>query len=451
MGHTDFHDNSGEHRNLFNKLPIKQVKQIRPSRKGAYSTKKLTAKDVRSSIIQKLQSKTNSDKKQRTSNRIDQVKAFCRTKDVLKLEEPVVSFSQWAFIPIKVLMYNSPFDLDKEPMFSSIVPSNASSETWKIYREYNNYNQEFISSMSIENDLEMDVAWLQSQRNYISKLPKYDVFTLRGYTHFGDVLVNSLLREVIDWGKARKMSFEFHTSTDFFPVYFQLDAVVTYILKNKLPIYTLFDRPERNNFVKMFTRTLSKHIPRSATLDVYMEHIVRDYFKWNHSDRYIVLISLWHLMHQAIYKKTIELFQQDLSRIIDKSPPLTKDITVFRGVQNDFYLKGAKDGMYKNIGFVSTSLDIDKAQFFQRRKDGDMDSKCCIQRITLKKGTNVILMMSPSQYGDEKEILLNHGSTYKIVQPRVLKTFYNNNYEKSYDICHKDTYQVIVSEITVAS
>ncbi|WP_230685811.1 hypothetical protein, partial [Streptococcus pneumoniae] len=89
-------------------------------------------------------------------------------------------------------------------------------------------------------------------------------------------------------------------------------------------------------------KTLNKHIPRSATLDVYMELISREYFKWSHSDKYIVLISLWHLMHQAIYKKTIELFQQDLTRIINMSPPLTRDTVVFRGVQNDFYLKGAK-------------------------------------------------------------------------------------------------------------
>lgn len=451
MRHTHHQDNVGEYKHIFNKLPSKNVQQIQPSQKGAYASKRLTTKEVSSSIIQKLNSKTNSDKTRKASNKNDQIKAFCRNKDILKLEEPIVSHSQWAFIPIKVLIYNSPFDLDKEPTFFPVVPSNNSSNTWRIYKEFNNYNQEFISSMSIENNLEMDVAWLQSQKNYIMNLPKYDIFTLRGYTHFGDVLVNSLLRDVIDWGKARKMSFEFYTSTDYFPLYFQLDAVVTYILKNKLPIYALFDKPERNNYVKIFTKTLNKHIPRSATLEVFMELISRDYFKWNHSDKYIVLVSLWHLMHQAIYKRTIELFQQDLTRIINMSPPLTRDIVVFRGVQNDFYLKGAKNGIYKNIGFVSTSLDIDKAQFFQRRKDGDLDNKCCIQRITLKKGTKVILMMSPSQYGDEKEILLNHGSTYKIVQPRVLKTFYNNNYEKSYDICKKDTYQVIVSEIVVAS
>lgn len=431
------------------------TKSIKPSYKGAYSSKKLKPIDLPSKLVGKLNKAYVGDIQDKAKSTENQIKAYCKTKDITHLEEPFVSHSEWAFIPMKVLAYNSPFDLDKDIVFYPIVPFTPSGQTWRMYKEYNNYNQNSLKAMSIENNLEMDTKWLQRQKNYIMKMSKYDLFTLKGYTHYGDVLVNSLLRDVIDWDKVKTMNNEFFSTFDYFPVYFQLDDVVTRMVsKSKLAVYALFDKPNET-MVRLNTKPTNKTIPRTAPLSKYIEIMTTDYTKWKHSDKYIVLVSLWGFLHHSVHKKVIMLFEQDLSRIINQAPPLTKDIVVFRGVKDDFYLKGARNGYYKNIGFVSTSMDIEKAQFFQRLGDeesiGSNISECCIQRITLVRGTKALLMMPISQYGDEKEILLNHGSTYRIIEPKTLKTFYNKAFEKSYDVCMTDTYQVNVSEIVLTS
>jgi hypothetical protein len=434
------------------------IKSLKPSYKGAYSSKKIKATELPNNMVGKLNKANTESTQSIIKSKEHQINAYCRTKDITKLEEPIVSHTEWAFIPMKVLAYNSPFDLDKDMVFYPIVPFTPTGQLWKIYKEYNNYNQPFLQSTSVENSLDMDVQWLQNQKNYIMNMSKYDIFTLKGYTHYGDVLVNSLLRDVIEWDKVRTMNTYFVSAFDYFPVYFQLDAIMSQMVssnhhgsQSKLALYALFDKPE-TTMVKLYTKTTNKKIPRTSSLSTYIDIITTDYSTWKHSDRYIVLVSLWGLLHSVVYKKVIALFQQDLSRIINKSPPLTKDVVVFRGVKNDFYLKGVKNGYYKNIGFVSTSMDVEKAQFFQKLGDEQRTaSDCCIQRITLVKGTRALLMMPTSQYGDEKEVLLNHGSTYKIIEPKVMKTFYNKTDEKSYDICKKDTYQVYVSDVVLTT
>lgn len=431
------------------------IKGVKPSHKGSYSSKKLKVTELPSKIVVQLNKSSNIASQGKTKSKDNQIRAYCETRDITKLEEPIVSHTEWAFIPMKVLAYNSPFDLDKDVVFYPVVPFHQTGDAWKIYKEYNNYNKQFLSANSLENNLELDVEWLQRQKQYIMSLSKYDMFTLKGYTHYGDVLVNSLLRDVIEWDKVRTMATDFFSSFEYFPVYFQIESIISQFVTNKhsskLSLYALFEKPEKT-MVKLYTNAVNKNIPRKSSLSNYIELISKEYKQWKHSDKYVVLVSLWSYVHQSVYKKVIELFQQDLSRIIAGSPPLTRDITVYRGVKNDFYLTGARNGFYKNIGFVSTSLDVEKAQFFQQMgEDEQKPSNCCIQRITLVKGTKALLMMQTSQYGDEKEVLLNHGCTYKIIEPKVMKTFYKSAYEKSYDICKENTYQVFVSDIVLSS
>lgn len=459
MSHNDSNEPDASSRKfkVSQALPKTILSTLKPAKKGAYSSKKLKPSDLSSVIVKKLHQTTTMPKTSvvRTTtatSKEKQVKAYCRTMDISKLQEPIVSHTEWAFIPMKVVTYNSPFDLDREVAYTPIVPYNPNGDSWKIYKEYNNYNKDFISTNSLENNLEMDVEWLQRQINYINSLSKYDIFTLKGYTYYGDVMVNSLLRDTIEWDKVANMNKDFFDSFEYFPLYFQLDSIVTHVLlhHSKLGAYSLFNKSE-NTMVKLYTKPNNGNIPRSAKLASYIELIVKNYNQWQHSDKYIVLVSIWGMVHQVVHKKCIELFQQDLTRIINKSPALTKNITVYRGVRNDFYLRGAKNGYYKNIGFVSTSLDVEKAQFFQMLGQENTPSSCCIQKITLVKGTRVLLMMVTSQYGDEKEVLLNHGSTYTITEPKVMKTFYQRAYEKSYDICHQETYDLQVSEIVLAT
>jgi ADP-ribosyltransferase exoenzyme len=423
------------------------------AKKGAYSTTKVKANEVSKNIIQKLSASSKAIENSSKHKKEVQIKEYCETKDFSKLEEPFISHSEWAFIPIKILKYNTPYDLDKEPVFVQVVPYDMFGSSWRIYKEYNNYNEDFLKTSSISNELMMDTQWLLKQKDYIYNLPKYDIFTLKGYTHYGDVLVNSLLRNVLDYDLLTNRNKDYFDSMFYFPLFFQLDRLVSSLISkdNKHDVEALFAVPGKTK-VNMYSST-SKTIPHSGKLQNYIDLIKRNYESLLLSDRYILLISLWNYMHSDIYKIVIMKFYEDLTRIIENSPSLTKDIKVYRGVRDDYYLRGSKDGIYKNIGFISTSLDVEKAQLFQNldnnnnsRKDG-----CCIKVITLLKGTKAILMMPISTYGDEKEVLLNHGSVYSIKTPKVLKTFYNAPSSKTTDICQRKTYKVYVSELIVTN
>lgn len=429
---------------------------ILSAKKGAYSSSKFKPNQLPKQVIEKLSSSKLHKTKNinNENNKQKQIDLYCKTNDFTKLNEPFISYSVWAFIPMKILKYNTPYDLDKEPVFVPVVPYDAFGSSWRIYKEYNNYNKEFIKTSSIDNELVMDKEWLYKQKEYIYNLSKYDIFTLKGYTYYGDILVNSFLRDVLDYNLIRTKTKEFFDSVFYFPVFFQLENLIaTYITKkNHLGIYSMFT-VSTGTKVKMYTST-SKNIPSSGKLQTYIELIINKYSSLKLSDKYIILVSLWNYMHNDIYKNVIKKYYEDLTRIITKSPTLTKNIEVYRGVRDDYYLRGAKDSLYKNIGFVSTSLDVEKAQSFQQI-DYESKSKhsgsCCIKVIKLLKGTKALLMMPVSHYGDEKEVLLNHASVYSIVAPKVLKTFYHRPYEKSVDICQDNTYQVYVSEIVLTN
>ena len=424
-------------------------------KKGAYSSKKFKPTELPKSVVEKLSaSKYQKTKDSNNYNtRQKRVELYCRKRDFSQLEDPFISHSEWAFIPMKILKYNTPYDLDKDPVFVSIIPYDMFGSSWRIYKEYNNYSEDFIKTTSISNNLMMDVEWLKKQKQYVYNLSKYDVFTLKGYTHYGDILVNSFLRDVLDENLIRHKNKEFFDSVYYFPVFFQLEQLVSkYISGNdKLGIYSMFTSSTETK-VRMYTST-RRNIPSSGKLQVYIDLITNKYSSLSLSDKYIIFVSLWNHMHNDIYKYVIKKFYEDLTRIITNSPTLSKDIKVYRGVKDDYYLRGSKDGIYKNIGFVSTSLDIEKAQLFQRM-DNNMSNKeitCCIKVISLLRGTKALLMMPVSQYGDEKEVLLDHASVYSITKPKVLKTFYNRPFEKSTDICNKNTYQVYVSEIVLTN
>jgi hypothetical protein len=427
-------------------------KLVVPAKKGAFSSKKILPTNLSKTTLQKLNSSTKSKSPKKQTYIQSRVDKYCKTKDFSVLDKPLVSHTEWAFIPMKVLSYTDPTDLDQAPKYHTVLPNDANNDNWKIYKEYNNYNKDFLNEESIVNDLNLDTEWLTNQANYIGKLANYDCYTLKGYTHVGDVLVNSFLRGMLDYTKARAINKNFFRSDEYFPVYFQLDKIVSNLVnsKNKLALYSLFSYPESTK-VKLYTKVTNKDIPSAAPLQKYIECILEKYRTFKHSEKYVLLLSLWNYLHNDVYNLCIDTFCKDISRLFKNSPPLTKDCTVYRGVRNDFYLRGAKNGFYKNIGFVSTSFDIEQAQFFQRLGNEDTPSDCCIQKITLTKGTKVLLMMSISQYGAEKEILLNHGSTYTIVTPKVLKSFYDKSFEKSSDICKKNIYKVNVSEIILTS
>jgi hypothetical protein len=119
---------------------------------------------------------------------------------------------------------------------------------------------------------------------------------------------------------------------------------------------------------------------------------------------------------------------------------------VYRGVGSDYYLTGAQDNIYQNIGFVSTSMDANVALKWLENK-----SECCIQKILLLKGTRAIFLTPLSRFPNEQEILLNHGCVYYIKTASKKIQTYKSDFQGKYNVCYNDMNTRQVSELIVTS
>ena len=117
-----------------------------------------------------------------------------------------------------------------------------------------------------------------------------------------------------------------------------------------------------------------------------------------------------------------------LNSLISNAPISKKNMIVFRAVSEDTpslgfqnYRKG-DDADFLSKGLVSTSLSAGAAWNFL--EEGDT---CCFLVLLLPKGTKMLNVMPTSQFDYEKEILLPHGSKFKIMKDATIngiKTFY---------------------------
>jgi hypothetical protein len=84
---------------------------------------------------------------------------------------------------------------------------------------------------------------------------------------------------------------------------------------------------------------------------------------------------------------------------------------VYRGVKDDYYLKGNKNHIYKTDSFVSTSINLPSALRFAGKK-------CCFKRITLLPGTKTVLLAGISKYKNEIELLLGSKAQFYIINDK---------------------------------
>ena len=204
--------------------------------------------------------------------------------------------------------------------------------------------------------------------------------------------------------------------------------------------------------VSRIKRIVSEKMPKVLSISEWVTYLATNFNTLKHSEKYSILVPLWSHLKDEVFINLINIFISDIERIILKAPTIRKNMIVYRGVRGDFYLRGAHDGLYKNHGFVSTSLDIDIAKEFQKPENKlDGNKTCCIQRIQLLKGTKTVFLLPISTYPEEKEILINSGSIYHIKEAKTLKWFYKFPYTASTDICFNDIYDVNVSDIVLTS
>jgi hypothetical protein len=368
---------------------------------------------------------------------------YCKTGDMNYLTQPIISHTTWSVIPFKSLIFKNVYALDSKQQYTAKI--DITNPIHHSFIEFNNYNGRFMVNNSIFNTIMYDNTWLMEQLNYVYKLSLHDTFTLKGYTYNGDVFANNYLRGTLDKKKFKKSNSEYiEQITQYFPMFMQVNKLIS-----KTHDDSIFSVDEQRTKVHRMTKIQSNILKPSASIHEWMEVLETKTLKL--SERYSIIIPLWSCFTDAFREKVLKLFIDDLMNIIVNAPTNSKTMVVYRGVRNNFYLKNSNQDIYKNIGFVSTSLDIEIAKEFQRPVVPEDDPKCCIQRVLLPKGTHSIVLFPLSNFQDEKEVLLPTGVLYKLYKKKVLTSFYRYQENASTDLCFNNIVKVNVSDIILSN
>lgn len=94
-----------------------------------------------------------------------------------------------------------------------------------------------------------------------------------------------------------------------------------------------------------------------------------------------------------------------IDQAFKNAPPLTQDVVTFRGIKSSYEIEGE----FVEKAYTSSTVDLSIALEFNG------NSKCCIFKIHVSKGTRVLPLVDCSENASELEVLLPRGSKFKIL------------------------------------
>jgi hypothetical protein len=357
-------------------------------------------------------------------------KNYCQqNKDASILTHPITSKTLRTIFPIYTIKKNFAYALNDGIKFKSFFQPG-------LEFSMNNYNKSVSLNLYDPNDEEIvDPIWFKKTNKYIKSLNTRDTLTIVGYTFHGDVWANTYLRGKFDILEFYK---EISNIKDFWllhymPLFFQaLDVIKSYttfediIIKDSI---TTFKEQQLGKFI-INSNFLKNNISVTRVLQMLNRKNISTVSK------YIALAHVADKLNTKFWFLVLELFCKDLNRIINNSPPLRKNMVVFRGVKNDYYLKRSKQLYYRNEGFISSSMYYNKAKSFASYIESSKRPRiCCLKRITLPPGTRCLFISGLSKFPEEFEILLSSNSVYHIRNQNSIYKIYKNEYIKERDIC----------------
>jgi hypothetical protein len=241
-------------------------------------------------------------------------------------------------------------------------------------------------------------AWIEAQYRYISHLSEKDKSLLKGYTYYGDTLLNSYCRgglpkDITSWliDFKEKILEGPDSGIDEFDGLF-----IAYLMYDT---YTLLKEP----------LTLPPKPPNVFDVLPYLSEVFTNNIVYFSDSRHMIPL--------------LEQFKRELIRIISAAPRPGFPITVYRGFKSEKHLTSAT---YTNKDFISTSIDIMSALYFVGIKPDDHAINGIIDRklprtsggfyeLTVTPGTPCLYISPISAVGDqEKEILFMPGLTVEL-------------------------------------
>jgi hypothetical protein len=321
-------------------------------------------------------------------------KKFCETtvKKYAKLQKPYVSYSISIdlpimrmnriplFIPKYLTSYKQPFNLIH--VRSSVYLFNNYSLRNILYKHMTNKKD----IMYFENLVNSD--WLKEMNNYVSNLSTKYLYTMVGYTYYGDVVANNYMRNTLSETKFMEDLKNVAIWTTYHPLFYQAIDLI----RKTDDISSILSKPDASSVTKVMTLLKNVNLPIN---EVYVN-----------LRKNATLFS-----YDKFWKSVIQAFIDDLNRIIMNAPPIKTTMVVYRGSKDSYYLKGNVGHVYKTDSFVSTSLDLQSALNFSK-------GTCCFKRITLLPGTRVLMLAGISHFQNEIEFLLSTKSQFYLTNEK---------------------------------
>jgi hypothetical protein len=119
-------------------------------------------------------------------------------------------------------------------------------------------------------------------------------------------------------------------------------------------------------------------------------------------------------------RKEYKVKTKTLNKLIGNAPRARQNVVLFRAISQDAprfqSYKTGDDADFLNKGFVSTSISYDAAASFL-----EADETCCMLVMLVPKGSRVLEVFDYSAWSEESEVLLPHGSQFKIVHSTAIK------------------------------
>ena len=400
-----------------------------------------------------LKLKLQQHRQEKIKNKDNYFKELEKNKDYLKYcnlnsnkNDKALSTIVTEFVAkFKIQYLNTPFKSSNVMSTNKFIKKNSNTYSYSnlIPLYYNTFNTHLLEKFydinltqdqySLSNSI-INGEWLQETNNYINSLSVLDSLTVHGYTWHGDVIVNNYCRNVFTHQHLLTYIDDHKLSSRYFPLYMEFvmyikntnnfsnifNNQVANVKYNSQPS-TYYNPVELDIIRRVFSKiSFSQYVKQNdnANKNPYIDlmKIINSNLKLhkdnNHFDLYykIYYPMIKHVFKHVKWETWLDIignYKKRLNDIINKSPPLKQNMTVLRGIKDDYIFTNlTTNSIFKNNSFISSSFDYDVAKKF------NADQKCCIIKIKLLKGAKALLLNGLSVFPPENEFLLSSDTKF---------------------------------------
>ncbi len=334
-------------------------------------------------------------------------KEFCEEIDPDNYPEPLIETTKKITFKIPCIISGfRPKDLTNPPPKIQVSLSQVLS--------YDNYGGK--SSSLFGDDFTLDIEWVYKCIKYMENLSIEDKHTVLGYTYNGDELMNLLLMNNIPKLKSKltliKNNGKTNYKKNYFPIFFQLIKII------------------KDDTIRPDIKRLIEPAPISL-FDIKL--VI------NNSDltsTYLYILENLEHFTDELYGECIRMAVLDLNRILNNAPAMTKTSILYRGVKDKYYYSDPSRRTFQSNTFISTSFNPEAAFQFA-------DKKCCFKKIIAGPGTRGLFMEAITQMSEEREILLNVGTKFNIIDDKDKLYLQIDERTKLEDICSSKGNQIM--------